>query len=129
MTIAFIRSVFGAFVSGGADVVGDFELDQLLHHETHGVADQIDAVAGAERVEKFGQGMLTHGGPPKTHHAKGLKPHAWHIHEEQHERMLPIGIGMDNESGHRWVRRAVRSGGIAEPGSCLQPASSGAMTS
>jgi hypothetical protein len=58
MTIAFIRTRLGALVSAGADRFGGFELDQLLHHQTHSVSDQIDSVAGAQRVEKFGQGRL-----------------------------------------------------------------------
>ena len=37
---------------------GGLELDQLLHHETHRVPDQIDSIAGAQCVEKFGQGRL-----------------------------------------------------------------------
>lgn len=47
MTVSFIRSGLGAFVAGSADVVGRFELDQLLHHQADGVADQVDSVAGA----------------------------------------------------------------------------------
>ena len=62
VTVAFIRSSLGAFISGSANVIGDLELDQLLHHQTHGVTDQIDAITGSERVEKFGQGRLI-----KTH--------------------------------------------------------------
>jgi len=57
VTIAFIRAGVTAFVSGGADCFGGFELDQLLHHQTHRVADQVHSVASAERVEKFGQGL------------------------------------------------------------------------
>ena len=51
MAVAFVRAGIGAFVSAGADRLGCFELDQLLHHETHRVADQVHSIAGAERVE------------------------------------------------------------------------------
>jgi hypothetical protein len=48
----------GAFVAAGADHLGRFHLDQLLEHEAHGIADEVDAVAGSERVEQLGQGRL-----------------------------------------------------------------------
>ena len=47
VTVAFIGSVLGSFIAGGADVIGGFELDQLLHHQTHRVADQIDSITTA----------------------------------------------------------------------------------
>jgi hypothetical protein len=40
----------GAFVTGGADLLGRFNLDQLLQHQRDGVADQIDPVTDAERL-------------------------------------------------------------------------------
>jgi hypothetical protein len=58
VTVALIGARVAAFVAAGADVLGGFELDQFLHHHAHGVTDQVDAVAGAQRVEKFGQGRL-----------------------------------------------------------------------
>ena len=46
-----VTRVSAAFVAGGADLLGRFDLDQLLHHQPHGIADQIDAFTGTERVQ------------------------------------------------------------------------------
>ena len=51
----------GALIAGRADHLGCFELDELLEHELHRLADEIDVTAGAERVEQFGQGRLIKG--------------------------------------------------------------------
>ena len=59
MTVAFIDAGVGAFVAGGPNRLCGLELDQLLHHQTDRVADQVHSIASAERVEKFGQGRLT----------------------------------------------------------------------
>jgi hypothetical protein len=48
----------GAFVSGSADPLGRLGLDQLLHHHPHRLADQVDAFAGAKRLEQLGHGRL-----------------------------------------------------------------------
>lgn len=59
--VAFADAVLGAFVGSGADPFGCFDLDQLLQCNTHGFADQIDAVTRAERVEELGKGRLWQG--------------------------------------------------------------------
>jgi hypothetical protein len=41
-----------------ADRLGGLDLDQFLHHQPDGVADGIDALAGAERVQQLGQDRL-----------------------------------------------------------------------
>ena len=46
------------FVSGGADLLGRFELDQLLPHDSHRVADQIDTFTSTERLQQLGHGRL-----------------------------------------------------------------------
>jgi len=56
--VAFIQACVSALVSAGADRFSRFELDQLLHHQTHRVTDQVHSIAGAERVEKFRQSRL-----------------------------------------------------------------------
>jgi hypothetical protein len=42
-------------------VLGRFELDQLLQHELHRVAHEVDVAARAQRVEQLGQGRLVKG--------------------------------------------------------------------
>ena len=94
-TVAFGDTVGGPFVAGGADHLCGFGFDQFLEHEPHGLAHQIDAVAGAERLEQFGHGRLgqghrcelLHGGswrynrgsrrwpPPSAQDTPSLKPH------------------------------------------------------
>jgi hypothetical protein len=41
--------------------VGAIDLDHLLQHELHSVTDQIDAFAGAERLQQFGYDRLRQG--------------------------------------------------------------------
>ena len=60
-TVAFSDPGIGAFVAGGADLFGRFDLDQLLQHQLHGVADQIDAFTGTERVQELGHDRLRQG--------------------------------------------------------------------
>ncbi len=45
MPVAFGRPLAAAFVAPGADHRGGFGLDELLEDETHGIADEVDAVA------------------------------------------------------------------------------------
>jgi hypothetical protein len=40
------------------DRLGGFGFDQFLHHNPHGLADQIHAVTGTERLEQLGHGRL-----------------------------------------------------------------------
>ena len=61
MPVAFGDPVLGAFVAAGADPLGGFGFDQLLHHHADRLADQIHAVTGAERLEQLGQGRLGQG--------------------------------------------------------------------
>ena len=49
--VAFSGSRVAAFVAVGADLLGRFDLDQLLHHQTHRVTDEINSLAGAERIK------------------------------------------------------------------------------
>ena len=56
--IALSDSGVGAFVAVGADPLGRFDLDQLLHHQTHRVTDEVDTLAGTERVQQLGQDRL-----------------------------------------------------------------------
>jgi hypothetical protein len=48
----------GPLVAVGADLLGRLGFDQLLHDHPHGLADQVDTVAGAECVEELGHGRL-----------------------------------------------------------------------
>ena len=59
--VAFGHSAVGAFVAGGADLLGRFDLDQLLHHQPHRIANEINSFAGTERVEQLGQDRLRQG--------------------------------------------------------------------
>ena len=59
--VAFGHSVLAAFVAVGADNPGGFELDQLLQHGADRLADHVNAVAGAERVQQLRQGRLGQG--------------------------------------------------------------------
>src|SRR5690606_41857065 len=61
VTVALVHPLLCAFVAGGADHLGGFDLDQLLEHQADRLADQIDALAGAERVEQLGHGRLKQG--------------------------------------------------------------------
>jgi hypothetical protein len=58
VTITFVGAGLGAFISASTDRFSDFELDQLLHHQTHRIASQIDSITRAQRGKKFGQGRL-----------------------------------------------------------------------
>jgi hypothetical protein len=58
MTIAFIHPALGALIAPGADHVGRLELDQLLHHQTHRVTDQVNAITSTQRREQLRQGRL-----------------------------------------------------------------------
>jgi hypothetical protein len=59
--VALGGPVVGAFVAAGADPLGGFGFDQLLHHHPDRLTDQIDAITGAERIEQLGQGRLGQG--------------------------------------------------------------------
>ena len=99
-----VTRVVGALIPAGADHLGRLGLDQLLQHDAHRLADQIDAVTGTERVQQLGQGRLGQGPSvrspsmstwrytpritpmapstseplryPKPHHSRGLSPEA-----------------------------------------------------
>jgi hypothetical protein len=49
------------FVTLGADHARGFELDELLQHGADRLADHVNAVAGAERVQQLRQGRLGQG--------------------------------------------------------------------
>jgi hypothetical protein len=51
----------GAFVADGTDLLGHFDLDQLLHHQSYGFANEINSFPGAQRVEQLGQDRLRQG--------------------------------------------------------------------
>ena len=59
--VAFGDAVFAAFVALRPDHPGGFELEEFLQHSTDRLADHVDAIAGAECVEQFGQGRLGQG--------------------------------------------------------------------
>ena len=59
--VAFGHPRLGAFVAAGADRGGRLGLDQLLHHDPDTLADQVDALAGAEHLQQLGQGRLRQG--------------------------------------------------------------------
>ena len=59
--VAFGHPVLAAFVAVGADHARGFELDQLLQHGADRLADHVNAVAGAERVQQLRQGRLGQG--------------------------------------------------------------------
>ena len=54
--VAVRRALVGALVPPGADRLGHLELNQLLEHERHRVAQDVGAVARADGVEQPGQG-------------------------------------------------------------------------
>jgi hypothetical protein len=45
-------------VALGADLLDRFGIDQFLHRQPHGVANQIDTPAGAEGIQQFTQDRL-----------------------------------------------------------------------
>lgn len=51
--------VLGALIGRGADVLGGFELDQLLERDAHGL--RITSTPSPARVEEFGQDNLGQG--------------------------------------------------------------------
>ena len=57
-TIALSDPGVRAFVAISADLLGRFDLDQLLHHQTHRITDEVDSLAGTERVQQLGQDRL-----------------------------------------------------------------------
>jgi hypothetical protein len=75
----------GAFIAGGADLLARFGLDQLLHHQANGIAHEVDALAGTERVQQLGQDRLGQGhrcrlltcALGRTHRESRRWPHPW----------------------------------------------------
>lgn len=61
VTVAFGDTVLGALIGGRADMLGRFQLDELLERDTNRLADQVDALPGTERLKDLGQGRLGHG--------------------------------------------------------------------
>ena len=59
--VAFGDTLLGALVALGADHARGFELDELLEHGADRLADHVDTIAGAERLEQLGQGRLGQG--------------------------------------------------------------------
>ena len=59
--VAFGDPVVGAFVPVGADHARGFELDELLQDGADRLADHVDAITGAERLEQLRQGRLGQG--------------------------------------------------------------------
>ena len=51
----------GALVAAGADALGGFDFDELLHDHPDRLADQVDTVTGAERLEQLRHGRLGQG--------------------------------------------------------------------
>jgi hypothetical protein len=51
----------GPLVAAGADPFGGFGLDELLHDHPDRLADQVDTISGAERLEQLGHGRLGQG--------------------------------------------------------------------
>ena len=58
LTVALGHASLGAFVTGSADRVGGFGLDQLLHRPLGQMADQITPMANIDRSAQLGQGRL-----------------------------------------------------------------------
>ena len=50
--------LLGPLVPGGADRLGGLGLDELLEHERHRLAHEVDAAPGADGVEQLGEGRL-----------------------------------------------------------------------
>src|SRR3989442_155195 len=59
--IAVGRALVAPLVASGANRLGGLELDELLEHERHRLAQDVLAAAGADRVEQLGQGRLWQG--------------------------------------------------------------------
>jgi hypothetical protein len=58
VTVAFGHTIVGTLITASADVLDRLGLDHLLQHQLHGIADQVHAVTGAERVQQIGHGRL-----------------------------------------------------------------------
>ena len=56
--VAFGDPRIGALIAAGADPLGRFGLDQLLHHQPDRLTDQIHALTGTERLEQLGYDRL-----------------------------------------------------------------------
>jgi hypothetical protein len=62
MAVALGEAALGALVASGTGRPSGLCLDQLLEDEAGQVADEVDAIAGTERVEQRGQVQLFEGG-------------------------------------------------------------------
>jgi hypothetical protein len=56
--VAVGRALVGPLVARRADDRRRLGLDELLEHERHRLAHDVDRAAGAHRVEQLGQGRL-----------------------------------------------------------------------
>ena len=83
--VAVRDAVVGAFVAGGADLLGGFGVDQRLERLLGELADEVGAVADAERVKQFGQGGIGQG------HRCGLLGVHLVVHIEHHADGSPRG--------------------------------------
>jgi len=84
--VAVSDTGLGPLIAVGADPLGRFDLDQLLHHQPDRVADQLNAFAGTERVQQLGQDRLSQG-------------HRW--------LLLQWVLGGTHRESRRWPHREV----------------------
>ena len=59
--VAVGGAIVVALVGSGADHLRQLQVDEGLQHELHGLAHEVEVSAGAEGVEKVGQGRLVKG--------------------------------------------------------------------
>ena len=59
--VAMGGALVRTLVAAGADRLGRLEIDQLLEHEGDPTPDEIQALAGPDRIQQLGQGRLWQG--------------------------------------------------------------------
>jgi hypothetical protein len=74
--VSFIRSGLGTLMPGRDDLVGGFEFDQLLHHETHNITDQTDPITSVRNATRSSAGQ-THLGPHRWTYRHPTTPQPW----------------------------------------------------
>ena len=77
--VAFGDASVDTLIAASADVLGGFDLDQLLQHQLHGVTDQIHSFAGTERG-RAARTRQTHTGPSVNFSFSA----SWLEHTENH---------------------------------------------